>query len=133
MISVSICKSFSASTKKLSTADRGRVLDFLTKFMDDPSSPGLNFETIQSAKDGNLKSARINQDLRTIVHQSSGMMTLLYAGHHEDAYRWAERRRVENHPITGTLQIVETAEAAQNEINVTAPTMDTPRTFAAYG
>lgn len=132
MIAVSISKTFSASTKKLSTPDRGRVLDFLTKFMDDPSSPGLNFETIQSAKDGKMKSARITQDLRTILHQSNGMLTLLYAGHHEDAYRWAERRRIENHPITGTLQIVETSEGLQDEINVAAPTLQTPRIFASY-
>ncbi len=46
MTAVSIAKTFSASTKKLSANDRGRVLDFLTKFLDDPSSPGLNFETI---------------------------------------------------------------------------------------
>ena len=132
MIAVSIAKTFSASTKKLSTADRGRVLDFLTKFMDDPSSPGLNFESIQGAKDGHMKSARITQDLRTILHQSNGMLTLLYAGHHEDAYRWAERRRMENHPVTGTLQIVETAEAAQNEVNVADLTSNSTRTFAGY-
>lgn len=132
MIAVSIAKTFSASTKKLSTADRGRVLDFLTKFMDDPSSPGLNFESIQGAKDGNMKSARITQDLRMILHQSNGMLTLLYAGHHEDAYRWAERRRMETHPSTGTLQIVETAEAAQNEVNVADLTPNPTRTFAGY-
>ncbi len=132
MIAVSIAKTFSASTKKLSTADRGRVLDFLTKFMDDPSSPGLNFESIQGAKDGHMKSARITQDLRTILHQNNGMLTLLYAGHHEDAYRWAERRRMENHPVTGTLQIVETAEAAQNEVSVADLTSNSTRTFAGY-
>lgn len=132
MISVSISKTFSASTKKLSTTDRGRVLDFLTKFMDDPSSPGLNFETIQGSKDGNMKSARITQDLRTILNQSNGMVTLLFAGHHEDAYRWAERRRIENHPVTGTLQIVETAEGAADAINVTVADSTTPRIFAGY-
>ncbi|WP_165603817.1 3'-5' exonuclease [Planctopirus hydrillae] len=129
---MSIAKTFSASTKKLSTADRGRVLDFLTKFMDDPSSPGLNFETIQGAKDGNMKSARITQDLRTILHQSNGMLTLLYAGHHEDAYRWAERRRMENHPVTGTLQIVETAQAAQYEVTEADLTSNSTRIFAGY-
>lgn len=132
MIAVSISKTFSASTKKLSTTDRGRVLDFLTKFMDDPGSPGLNFETLQGAKDTSLKSARITQDLRTILHQRNGMLTLLFAGHHEDAYRWAERRRIENHPVTGTLQIVETSEGLQDEIKVAESTSKTPRIFAEY-
>ncbi|MAG93373.1 MAG: DNA helicase UvrD [Planctomycetaceae bacterium] len=132
MSAVSISKTFSASTKKLSTPDRGRVLDFLTKFMDDPSSPGLNFETIEGAKDRRVKSARITQDLRTILHQGDGMLTLLYAGHHEDAYRWAEHRRVENHPVTGTLQIVETSESVEAEIKATAPTYEAPKVFAYY-
>ena len=132
MSAVNISKTFSASTKKLSTPDRGRVLDFLTKFMEDPSSPGFNFETIEGAKDRSIKSARITQDLRTILHQSDQMLTLLYAGHHEDAYRWAERRRVENHPVTGTLQIVETTESVQAEIEATAPTYEAPRVFADY-
>lgn len=110
MTSVNIAKSFSASIKKLSTPDRGRVLDFLTKFMEDPSSPGLNFETIEGAKDSFIKSARITQDLRTILHNRDGLHTLLYAAHHEEAYRWAERHRVERHRVTGTMQIIEAAE-----------------------
>jgi mRNA-degrading endonuclease RelE of RelBE toxin-antitoxin system len=132
MVAVSISKTFSASTKKLSAPDRGRVLDFLTKFMEDPSSPGLNFESIQGAKDTSIKSARITQDLRTILHQCDGMLTLLFAGHHEDAYRWANHRRVENHPVTGTLQIVETTESVQQEITATAPTYEAPKVFADF-
>lgn len=132
MSAVSISKTFSASIKKLSTPDRGRVLDFLTKFMEDPGSPGLNFETIQGAKDSNMKSARITQDMRTILHQSDGMLTLLYAGHHEDAYRWAEHRRIENHPVTGTLQIVETTEGVQEAIKASQPQYEAPKVFADY-
>ena len=132
MTAVSIAKTFSASTKKLSANDRGRVLDFLTKFLDDPSSPGLNFETIEGGKDSSMKSARITQDLRTIIHQADNMLTLLFAGHHQQAYKWAERRRVEHHPVTGTLQIVETSESVQEEIKAVAPTYEAPKTFADY-
>ena len=121
MTAVSIAKTFSASTKKLSANDRGRVLDFLTKFLDDPSSPGLYFETIEGGKDSSMKSARITQDLRTIIHLSDSVMTILFAGHHQQAYKWAERRRVEHHPVTGTLQIVETSESVQKEIQAVAP------------
>ncbi len=132
MSAVSISKTFSASTKKLSTPDRGRVLDFLTKFIENPGSPGLNFETIQGAKDFSMKSARITQDLRTIIHQNDGMLTLLYAGHHEDAYRWAEHRRVENHPVTGTLQIVETTEGVEEAIIASQSLYEAPKIFADY-
>ncbi len=132
MSAVTIAKTFSASTKKLSTADRGRVLDFLTKFLDDPSTKGLNFETIEGGKDTCMKSARITQDLRTIIHQSDSLTTLLYAGHHQDAYKWAERRRVATHPVTGTLQILETAESVEDEIKAVAPAYEAPRIFAEF-
>jgi hypothetical protein len=132
MATVSIAKTFTASTRKLSTADRGRVFDFLTKFLDDPGSPGLNFETVQGASDRGMKSARVTQDLRTILHQADGVLTLLYAAPHEEAYRWAERRRVEKHPVTGTLQIVETAESVRQELEAVAPQPDVPRLFAGF-
>ena len=35
---------------------------------------------------------------------------LCYVGHHDDAYAWAERRKVETHPTTGAAQIVEVRE-----------------------
>ena len=132
MTAVSIAKTFSASTKKLSANDRGRVLDFLTKFLDDPSSPGINFESIEGGKDSRMKSARITQDLRTIIHQTDQMLTLLFAGHHQQAYKWAERRRVEHHPVTGTLQIVETSESVQDELQAVAPPYEAQRLFADY-
>lgn len=35
---------------------------------------------------------------------------LAYVDHHDDAYKWAERRRIETHPATGAVQIVEVRE-----------------------
>jgi hypothetical protein len=57
--------------------------------------------------------------LRAIIHKTSNRYALLYAGHHDDAYSWAERRRVEVHPVTGALQIVEAAEVVREELQWT--------------
>jgi hypothetical protein len=38
---------------------------------------------------------------------------LCYVGHHDDAYGWAERRRIERHPTTGAAQLVELAERVE--------------------
>ena len=35
---------------------------------------------------------------------------LCYVGHHDPAYDWASRRRIETHPVTGAAQIVEIRE-----------------------
>lgn len=113
MSAVSLSKTFSASAAKLTAIERGRILDFLTKFMDDPHAPGLHLEKIDDTKGASVKSARITKELRTILHQEGDQFTLLFAGHHDDAYDWASRRRIEHHPSTGTLQIVESAETVE--------------------
>ena len=51
-----------------------------------------------------------NQDLRVILHKDGDTWVLLHVDHHDPAYRWAERRDVGRHPVTGALQIVESVE-----------------------
>lgn len=43
-------------------------------------------------------------------HKQGDSLALVYVDHHDDAYRWAGRRRNETHPKTGALQIVEVRE-----------------------
>jgi hypothetical protein len=38
---------------------------------------------------------------------------LCYVGHHDDAYGWAERRKLETHPKTGAAQLVEIRETVK--------------------
>ena len=83
----------------------------------DPSAPGLSFHKLDRAKDKNFWSVRINRDLRLIVHRTAASIMLAYVGHHDAAYRWAERRRIERHPKTGAAQIVEIRETVR-EIEV---------------
>ena len=42
---------------------------------------------------------------------------LCYVGHHDDAYKWAERRKLETHPQTGAAQLIEVRQRVQ-EITV---------------
>ena len=37
----------------------------------------------------------------------------MYVDHHDQAYRWAERRKLETHPKTGAAQLVEIRETVQ--------------------
>jgi superfamily I DNA/RNA helicase len=41
---------------------------------------------------------------------------LCYVGHHDDAYAWAERRKLETHPKTGAAQLVEIRETVKEII-----------------
>jgi hypothetical protein len=73
-----------------------------------PDQPGINYENINAARDSNLKSVRLDRDWRGIVFKpSSGdVYVLLYVDHHDEAYRWAENRKLAINPVTGAMQMV---------------------------
>lgn len=136
-VEVNVAKTFLASARELATSERGRVFDFMVKFMNNPAHPSISLERVQNTGDAEMWSARITQGLRAIIHRSGAQNTLLYAGQHDDAYHWAERRRVEHHPVTGSLQIVETTETADalltaNSLTPGHPQPDHPGLFAAF-
>ncbi len=79
-----------------------------------PAAPGLQLHRIDKSKDPNFWSVRVNRDLRIIVHKSVTSMLLAYVDHHDKAYAWAERRRIEAHPKTGAIQIVEVRERVED-------------------
>ena len=78
-----------------------------------PAQPGHNLHKIAGARDAKFWSARVSQDIRIVVHRTDEGLTLCYVGHHDDAYRWAERRKLETHPTTGAAQLVELREVVQ--------------------
>jgi hypothetical protein len=56
---------------------------------------------------------RASGDIRLIVHRSSESLLLCYVDHHDRAYSWAERRKLETHPRTGAAQLVEIRERVE--------------------
>jgi hypothetical protein len=79
----------------------------------DPSAPGLQLHRIDKSKDRNFWSIRVNRDIRIIVHKTASSFLLAYVDHHDNAYDWAQRRRIEAHPRTGAVQIVEVRERVE--------------------
>lgn len=121
-----------ASVRRLDPSDAKRVWDFLAKLFEDPTNPGISMERITHTKDKNLWSGRITQNLRAVVHKESDNHTVLYAGQHDDAYDWARNRRIERHGVTGTLQIVESPESAEEKVTANQPLMPTKGIFDGH-
>lgn len=92
----------------------------------DPTSNGLSFHKLDRAKDLNFWSVRVNSDIRIIVHRTSSSILLVYVDHHDDAYKWAERRKIERHPTTGAMQLVEVRELVQEVEIYRAPVPEAP-------
>jgi predicted HAD superfamily phosphohydrolase YqeG len=112
-----IADTFTSSLAKLTNEEQKAVKTTAFDLQMDPSSPGMRFHRVDGAKDPNFWSVRVNSDIRLIVHKSAASLLLCYVDHHDDAYRWAERRRLETHPRTGAAQLVEIRETVR-EITV---------------
>lgn len=108
-MAVMFADTFFQSVGKLELRDQSRVIDFVNRFQNNPANPGLSLERLHG-RSGDLWSGRITQDLRCIIHQDGEHWALLHANRHDAAYRWAERRRVGRHPVTGIIQVVESVE-----------------------
>src|SRR4051794_31683250 len=64
---VALSQEFLVTLSKLPSSVHSKVLKWAIRFQSDPTSSGINYEKIQSARDPNLKSVRIDQDWRGIV------------------------------------------------------------------
>ena len=78
--------------------------------------PSLSLHRVTGTRDPGFWSARVNLDLRIILHRAGENVVLCYVDSHDDAYRWAERRRLETHPTTGAAQLVELREVVQEVV-----------------
>ena len=108
-----IADTFTASFNRLSGLDQKAVKASVFDLQMDPTGNGLQLHRIDKSKDPNFWSARVNRDIRLIVHKTGDSLLVAYVGHHDDAYAWAERRRIEAHPRTGAVQIVEVRERVE--------------------
>ena len=81
-----------------------------------PAKPGMSLHRLDKGKDRNFWSVRVSANIRLIVHRSVSSLLLCYVDHHDRAYAWAERRKLEVHPTTGAAQLVEIRETVKEII-----------------
>src|SRR5579884_380178 len=108
-----IADTFTDSLARLTGDEQKAVKTTAFDLQLDPTNPGMKFHRLDKAKDKNFWSVRVNKDVRLIVHKTSDSLLLCYVDHHDNAYRWAERRKLETHPRTGAAQLVEIRETVQ--------------------
>ena len=111
-----IADTFTDSLARLTNDEQKAVKTTAFDLQLDPANPGMQFHKLDRAKDKNFWSVRVGRDVRLIVHKTAGNLLLCYAGHHDDAYNWAERRKIERHPATGAAQLVEVRERVQEVV-----------------
>lgn len=112
-----IADTFTDSLAKLTGEEQKQVKTTAFDLQMNPANPGMSFHKLDKSKDKNFWSVRVSSDIRLIVHKTQSSLLLCYVDHHDKAYHWAERRKLETHPKTGAAQLVEIRETIQ-EITV---------------
>lgn len=124
---VALFDEFLDAFARIPRAQQKKVNKFLRLFREDPTSSSINYESIGTFQDPNLRTVRIDQAYRAIVlkPESGNVYVLLWVDHHDKAMAWAENKRVSIHPETGSLQVLtaDTVEGAHH----TPPAKATPR------
>ncbi|MBB5034116.1 3'-5' exonuclease [Prosthecobacter vanneervenii] len=105
-----IADTFTDSLARLTGDEQKAVKTTAFDLQINPANPGMSFHKLDKARDKNFWSVRVNRDIRLIVHKSDANLLLCYVDHHDKAYDWAERRKLETHPKTGAAQLVEIRE-----------------------
>ena len=105
-----IADAFTDSMARLRGEDQKAVKITAYDLQFNPASPGMSFHRLDKAKDKNFWSVRVCRDIRLIVHRTRGSLALCYVDHHDSAYRWAERNKLETNATTGAAQLVEIRE-----------------------
>lgn len=104
---VAISSDFLTAFARLPRQVQGKVTEFVNKFRNNPLSPGINYEKLNTGIDRKIYSVRIDDTYRGIVvrQQETGVYLLLWVDHHDEAYQWAARKRCEVNPKTGAIQV----------------------------
>jgi mRNA-degrading endonuclease RelE of RelBE toxin-antitoxin system len=113
MMDFRIADTFTDSLAKLTGEEQKLVKTTAFDLQLNPTSPGLSFHKLDKARDRNFWSVRVGSDIRLIVHKYDSSLLLCYVDHHDKAYDWAARRKLETHPKTGAAQLVEIRETVQ--------------------
>ena len=107
MPSLALSKDFLKSYAVLPKPIQRKVDNFLSKFEIAPDAKGINLEKIEVSCDEKISSVRIDQKYRGIVAEIPGVDSyiMLWVDLHDDAYKWAQCKKININPMHGICQI----------------------------
>ena len=108
-----IADTFTDSLARLTGDEQKAVKTTAFDLQMNPGSPGMSSTSSTRPRTGASGRCASASDIRLIVHRTAQSLLLCYVDHHDEAYDWAERRKLETHPETGAAQLVEVRETVQ--------------------
>ena len=113
-----IADTFTDSLARLTGDEQKAVKTTAFDLQLNPAHPSMSLHRIEQSKGKHFWSVRAGSDIRIVLHKTQASLLLCYVDHHDKAYDWAARRKLETHPTTGAAQLVEVRETVQQ---VTVP------------
>ncbi|RAL21425.1 UvrD-helicase domain-containing protein [Thermoflavimicrobium daqui] len=104
---VAIQDTFLESFSKLPKVEQKRTRKMIDLLRTQPDSNGLNLERCKGSLDSKVYSIRVSQHYRVVAirPEHEDVTLLVWVDHHDEAYRWAERKRFDVNQKTGLLQM----------------------------
>jgi hypothetical protein len=113
-MSIVMSKQYYRALDNYRNGDLDQINEAYYRFQADPRYPGLHFEKIREDDRFTYHSIRAGRSIRIILARGDGQTVFLYVAHHQQAYRFLDRRHIITHPRTGVPQLVlRPAEAAE--------------------
>ncbi len=114
---------------KLDRSVKGAMWDFMRKFRQDPTNPGLRFKQLQG--DSRLYSARVSDDYRALMlHVKDDEYMLVTVKHRSESYDNLERYAYQINQVTGGIDFYDMASLA-GTVKPSTPAGPSPL-FAGY-
>mgnify|MGYP000866488973 FL=1 len=112
-VRVAISSDFLTAFAALPRQIQGKVTEFINRFRNNPTAPGINYEKLEDGTDKKICSVRIDDTYRGIVvrQPETGVYLLLWVDHHDEAYVWAKNKKCEVNPKTGAIQVFDMISA----------------------
>ena len=111
---------------KLPQAVKKKTREFMKKFRENPYSSAINYEKISTFKDPNLRTVRIDQSFRAIIHapKEGNNFHLLWVDNHDEAMDWAKNKVFEWNRETQASQVFEIEEKPSIQENKSNKAVD---------
>ncbi len=123
---------FLDASRKLTADEQEQIKLTILELSVNPKGQGTNLHRLDKARDKNLWSCRVTRDIRIILHQQNGRMTLLYVDHHDKAYAWAENRVYKFEERAKTWKVIKMKEETVVIRTNVAAEPDTKKPFAKF-
>jgi mRNA-degrading endonuclease RelE of RelBE toxin-antitoxin system/thymidine kinase len=116
MVLASFTYDFFESSSKISGNESLQVNEFILKFFNNPMHNSIELKRLDGTRSDNIWRGKVNRDLRVILYKDCDTWLFLHIDHHDNAYKWAEKKLISRNKITGEFQIVNLIENIQQVI-----------------